>query len=247
VYIALSEKCVCDQGFCGEFGVSTSVTGDIEAASKARPHAWWGVSSPEMAEQYGYREISDAQWLTTVQTTHQPEPEGYREALYGEGIQAEGFGGCIGYAEDVIYEGAELTRQEEDAIQGEVFLQIGIVSRQDPGVAAAAASWSECMAADGYDYADPHEAYAQFVTSTDGCQYMFNHVRPRLEDDEKRIAVADATCKGIVEFWDVVYAAEDAAEATVAESMRTDIDKVKATHARYLENAMAALETLDLD
>ncbi|MDR1295338.1 MAG: hypothetical protein LBK59_10395 [Bifidobacteriaceae bacterium] len=248
-YIAVYEDCLCEQGFCEKYGVTTSVSGDFEAAEKARPHVWWGVSRPEFAEKYGYREVPDMQWVTEVKTTHQPETEEYRQALFGdeEDLPPDEYGGCIGHAEDVIFGGGVLTRHEEFVVSQEVMAELAVVSRRDPNVAGVAAEWSECMAAEGYEYADPHEAYAQFVTSSDGYQRVLTYVRPRLEDDERRIAVADATCKETVGFWDVVYTAEDAAEVTVAESMRTDIDKVKATHALYVENALAAVESLDAD
>jgi hypothetical protein len=239
---SVEDGCMSEKGFGHFDGVTTTVSEKFENADRAFLHSWFGVSEAKWGAKYGYREVPTEELFTTVTTEGDQPPEGYFDALYGtdEEWQATGSpGGCAAYAESVINEGT-LSRERIHAIGREVERQLNTRARADSAVSNASREWSECMAADGYDYPTPHEAFLEFAPwdeETETHQYL----TPSAGDDEKRIAEADGACKEAVGFWDAFYEAKDGAEEAVGVAMRSDLIAVRDSHAQQVENANAIL------
>jgi hypothetical protein len=245
---AVRKACMSEAGFPGDYGDTVSVSGDVDAAEDAYRDPWWGVSQPQYAQMYGYRDVPPEEVFTYETTSGESEPPGNFEALYGvewlTGGTADKPGGCSGEADSVIYAGT-LTQQETGEIEMEIESQVESLSRTGPGLASAVTEWSQCMRDDGYDYADPHAAFADFAVFDAEGYPGFATSQP--DDEEIRTAVADATCKVTTEFWEAVATAKADAEDTVMDTMRMEVESIKDTHARWMDNATAAIVSLDAE
>jgi hypothetical protein len=241
-YWAVVNQCMADEGFPSpysyrEIGDVTSTSGDAEGEQL---DPWFGVSKAEWGAKYGYHEVPESA-LYTVEIIHgKPGPDGYEEALHGP-RESRDASGCGGRADEVIY-GGQLSREELGGIQREVERRVKTRARVSATVTAASAKWSACMAADGYQYADPHaafDAFAPFVSIEGGEVPGYASNVPG--DEERRVAQADGACKEQTGFGDAVQEATDAAELEVAADMRTDLEAVRRTHSRWVENATAII------
>jgi hypothetical protein len=144
----------------------------------------------------------------------------------------------MGYAMELIDEGTP-SREELEEIQLEVGRQVRSRVHVAPGVAAAEAEWSACMAADGYQYASPYEAFDAFAPFVD--DEIHAYTNDVATEEEKRVAEVDGACKEETGFWDAVQEATDAAEVEVAAAMSTEIGTIRQANERLVENANAIL------
>jgi hypothetical protein len=136
-----------------------------------------GLTQREFAERYGYgmstffeESMEEAEEFVDpnadqVETMTDEQRRAWEEALYGppseqpqvaegedETVVFEGFGGgCQGEAAEAVYGG------EQDAFT-DLFRNYQEALEADPRWREAAESWRECMAAEGYDFAEPEDA-----------------------------------------------------------------------------------------
>jgi hypothetical protein len=214
-------------------------------ASAAMLDDWFGVSMPRYAAEFGYHEVPQEQFfLTTSPTVVAPTDAAYQEALFGASYASDGdLGGCYAEYETAVSRGRIVTTEEANAIRVAIRREREQSVRVSSVVAEASTRWSGCMASEGYDYADPHAAMADFVTVeefADGGK-SFAWKTPAPSDEEKRVAVQDATCKEDVGFWDAVDAAELDAEAEIVERMLPQLEDVKASRETEIRNMEAIL------
>jgi hypothetical protein len=137
-----------------------------------------------------------------------------------------------------------MTPEEQDDIARKVYAEIDEAPKTSEAVAEASARWSECMAAEGYDYADPHEAMDDFIIvleeDPDGSRTIAWE-NPVQTDEEKQVALQDATCKEEVGFWDVVKKVKLDAETAIVERMLPQLEQVKAAREAETNNERAII------
>lgn len=237
--LLLAERCMAEEGFGGFTPPGGGgITGDFDAWRAVELDYWWGVSQAKYGAEFGYRPLPMKDFLTVTTNTGPPVPAGYQEAYSG----SDGLSGCIGEAAAQINEGIPATVEELNVISGEVEAAIDQATRASTGIQDASDRWSECMANEGYVFANPHEAFAEYVSFPDGV-FAGVYVSPSPSEDEKRQAEIDGGCKEETGFWAARDAAEAAAKESVAVSMRTEAETVAEAHAIMVKNATETLES----
>jgi hypothetical protein len=237
---AFLDRCMAAEGFTedrDDYGGGSRWENEsqIEAWEASRLDDWWGVSTPEYAAEYGYHEVPADLFMETWGPTGGVPPDGFYEALSGP----DGDGGCYGQWYEAIDEGTGMASQDMWSIQREAEGRVTDARKTDPGVLKAAEAWNLCMAAQGYNYADPHAAMRDFdncVDSPDG-QPTCLVTNKGPAEEELRVAVADATCKQEVGFWEAVSDAKDAEKAGVLKEMLPQLEKLKAATEKQAANA----------
>jgi hypothetical protein len=137
-----------------------------------------GLTGREFAERYGYgmstmfeesmepSEAFEDPNAEQLQAMTDEQRRAWDEALYGtpseqppatEGEEGEvvfeGFGGgCQGESAEAVYGG-------EQDVFGELFSNYQEALEADPRWREAAETWRECMAAEGYDFSEPEDAF----------------------------------------------------------------------------------------
>ncbi|MDR0504472.1 MAG: hypothetical protein LBG70_01500 [Bifidobacteriaceae bacterium] len=200
---------------------------------------YWGVSTVESAQTYGYHAVPMDTVLSVVTPTAGPPPDGYNEAMDGpidlQMSDQAGSGGCWGEFQAALNQGlppeAEIT-----AIHDAVWLRLDEEPRALPVVTQASQQWSECMSKQGYSYADPHSAFLAFSSTAKSNRSA--------AADEIAVAVVDATCKAEVGFWEAVRQATRQVEQDIADHMRPDLEKAVAADFGQAANAAAILQSL---
>jgi hypothetical protein len=231
----VADRCMREAGFSGaapDMVRRTEVSGDYEAAAAANLDSWFGVSAEEWGARFGYHEVPQEAKLKVEQLPGDDLPEAYYDALFGVPGEAEfgTAGGCFGDGEAAVRAGTP-PKDELNAIRRELERRVQDLVLVDEGVAAVSAEWSECMAADGYQYADPQEAFGEFAPFSllDGFP-VHSYSSMVASEEEKRVAAADGACKEKVDYWAAVREAEAAADVVVEEEMRSDLEIVLAAH-----------------
>jgi hypothetical protein len=202
----------------------------------------WGVKSAENAQDLGYQDAGVSMSAEEPEPTQEytPPPEGYQEALGGNG-EVEGDAGCFGEIEKELYAG--LTEEEMQAAAGfDVWTEVGDSAKADPGFSDVKEAWSACMAEDGYTYAAPNEPYEKFngiTVNADGSSMSEasggDEARPTPE--EVRTAAADAACKEKVKFWEEWDNALFRAQETYVEAKRPQLERMRDLQAKFVANA----------
>ncbi|MEV6602019.1 hypothetical protein AB0M36_34985 [Actinoplanes sp. NPDC051346] len=153
----------------------------------------YGITDPNRAAQYGYREPE-------VEQRERPkEPELSLEAqavVTGEGQdtlagQKVPEGGCIAEARRKLAEGAPQAADPE--LVNQLDQDARNRTEQDSRVRKVFAEWSACMKESGYDYSGPMDANNDRAFST-----------PKPTEKEFAVAVADVKCKqrtNLVNIW----------------------------------------------
>jgi hypothetical protein len=237
-----ADRCMADEGYPSsisyrDIGSETSFVDNGEAVEEVQLDTWFGVSQAKWGAKYGYHEVPQSALYTVERTEGVPGPDGYEDALWGPREDRDAYG-CMGDAVELINEGTP-SREELGAIQLEVTREVASRVHSDAGIATADAEWSACMAADGYQYASPRDAFDAFAPFVD--DEIHAYTRDAATEEEKRVAEADGACKEETGFWDAVREATDAAEAEVAIAMHTEIMTIRQAHERMMENASAIL------
>jgi hypothetical protein len=162
----LIAKCMADAGF--QYVALDFVT--VKQAMDSDQSAP-GLSDEDYVAQYGLGITTQfdkplvvfgagPQSTTYLAGLAEPDQVAYRRALWGENIEwnharaleEEDFsptGGCTRSAADQVYKPAELTAAYINPAD--------ILVDQDPRMIDALAAWSDCMAAEGFDYANPDQ------------------------------------------------------------------------------------------
>jgi hypothetical protein len=238
------DSCLAEQGFTRKPEYSSRMRASEEDEARLDAGSldyWWGVSLPELAEEYGYHEVPMEEFLEVRNASETPPPE-YLEAAVGAAF-LEGTtntpGGCAGRWEAEFYAGVELTREEIQLISEGLRTSYKEKSRLTETAASAVKRWSDCMAREGYSYDAPHDALAEFTSTVgnpDGRDGI-GWITPSPTDEEIRIAVADAQCKVETGFWDAIAVAEDEAAQEVIDSNRPQLEELRRVNSALVRNA----------
>jgi hypothetical protein len=187
-------------------------------------------------------------FVRAVESTVEPQSDAYYAALAGDAYLGGETGGCEAEFERRLTEGVTMLSVERNAISNKTQEERNEAVKLSETVAEASERWSECMADNGYRYADPHLALSDFLTVVereDGGREMAweNGVAT---EEEKRVAVQDATCKESTAFWDAVKSARRDAESQIAVAMKTQLEEVRESREREMENAQEILTSADV-
>lgn len=147
----------------------------------------YGVADPAQARRYGYHLPTE----TPSRAKKARRVKGQIErALYGPDGCEEQAAARLGASDRAPWRW--LVRRDARTLER---------SAERPGVRDAVARWAECMKAAGHPYPSPEAAIGDS---------RWDLEKPAISDDEKRTAVADATCKwssGLVSRWHAADAA----------------------------------------
>jgi hypothetical protein len=251
-YTAHQRVCLAAHGFDNtdqyKNGASADPS-DWERLEEARLDYWWGVSLPEYAAQYGYREVDTSSFMETEWTATATPPPEYWDALFGPGYSgdsAETPGGCEGDWLAGAYSGVSLSQEEMRAMALDIREQVEEDARGDSAVVAASLSWSECMAKDGYRYGSPHAALSAFATveKNPGGGYGLSWRSVQPTEEELRVATADAECKVATGFWDAIDSARDSAAARLLEVRLPQLEALREANERIAANVVKLMPDL---
>ena len=176
----------------------------------------YGITDPNRAAQYGYREPEIDQRVKPKDPELSPEAEA---VVSGEGQNSFGGqevpqGGCLEEARVKLAEGAPKSADPDLVIKLEQDARVR--SEQDSRVRKAFADWSACMKKAGYDYSGPMDANDDRAFAT-----------PTPTEKEFAVAMADVKCKqqtNLVNIWATV---ETAYQKRHVERNKSALDGIK--------------------
>lgn len=217
--------CMQDEGFEYTPQDASGMTQSIE--DEGDMPAW---DSLEFAEQYGYGATTYAEmpmnkgggeeWVDPnadyLATMSEGEQTAFYEALYGKQTMSEEptddetaveqeydwtTAGCQGKAQHEVYEEGQVYDDPEfkDLMDGMSELYTDV--EKDERTIAAYREWAECMAEEGYDFANPQEAQNSVYEAVNEIPYDEEDgsqdpaALAELRDEEIATATADRTCQ----------------------------------------------------
>ncbi|NUR61107.1 MAG: hypothetical protein HOV87_20965 [Catenulispora sp.] len=225
-------RCMAEYGFDFKESLTTTPAADrdVDAANVLQRYGVW---DPQIAAAYGYHD--PAQFAPHPVDPEVPPTDAERLVLFGntpgEGFEhaAQVYGGrpvpdhgCVGQGQREI--GTGIDERLAESINKAAFHQ----SMLDPRVQAAGSTWSKCMAAEGYQIAEPKDApgfpVAQNPTSR-----------------EIEVAKADIGCKRQSNYIGTWYAVDAAMQTSLIGSHEEALAAMKQEARRTLRNAAATL------
>ncbi|MET7807191.1 hypothetical protein [Micromonospora chersina] len=176
----------------------------------------YGITDPERAAQFGYREPE----IDQRQRPEEPELSLEAQAVIrGEGQKTSGGqqvpdGGCIGEAARELKEGGPSSADPEMVVSLEV--EARKRAEKDSRVRKVFSDWSTCMKASGYEYSGPMNANDDPTFQT-----------PVPSEREIGVAKADVECKRRTNLVNVWASVEAAYQQRLIERNQGALDQVK--------------------
>jgi hypothetical protein len=224
--ILITHECMRALGYEVEESSSGSdgaATWTMASSSLMAHDPEWGIIDIELAREYGYK---GAPW-SSPGGLESPQPKRSRPPGFSEAMDGEG--GCGEIAWELSHKDAAEITEEDVELDAEFSTRAAESARDSVALRDAIAEWSECMAAEGYEYADPAQAagadWPQDVAS----------------DKEKATATADAECKAATDFIDRWDRARWDAESGLIDEYLPTFEKARSRYQRELDNALAII------
>uniref|UniRef100_A0AAU3HQB8 Lipoprotein n=1 Tax=Streptomyces sp. NBC_01393 TaxID=2903851 RepID=A0AAU3HQB8_9ACTN len=177
----------------------------------------YGISDPSEAERYGYH------LAPSPQTVPVPSTDPSYPVLYGAVSTFDGQevpkGGCR--AEAVrAWEKQRPTTKAADVAR-EIAVDGFRKSLSDPSVLEVTKQWASCMKAEGFSYSSPLAPPRDFELDT-----------PAVPDNERKVAVADLSCKKQTNLLNVWFNAESRIQRADIQANKGRLAQLSAEHGK---------------
>ncbi|WP_315097994.1 hypothetical protein [uncultured Cellulomonas sp.] len=257
--------CMQDEGFEYTPQDNSGMTAVMEGEEDMP--AW---DSLEFAEQYGYGATTSSEmpmnqgggeeWVDPnadyLETMSESEQQAFYEALYGKQTMSEEptdeetaevqeydwtTAGCQGKAQHEVYEAGQVYDDPEFKDLMSEMNELYEDSRTDERTLEAYATWAECMAEAGYDFAKPEEAQQSIYDLTNEIPYdeetgeQDPAALAELRDQEIETAVADRTCQDSTGAGRAVLEAQFEIEQEFIDAHKDELDAMVAKAAQSSE------------
>jgi hypothetical protein len=186
--------------FAEQYGYGATTSQDMPMNDGAGEEEWvdpnadYVASMSESEQQAFYEALYGAQTMS-----EEPIDEEDAEA------QAEEYdwttAGCQGKAQHEVYEAGQIWSDPEFKDLTEAMSELYEDAQSDERTTQAYAKWAECMADEGYDFANPQEAQQSIFTLTGEIPYdeetgtQDEAALAEIREQEIATAVADRTCQ----------------------------------------------------